>query len=373
MKQYKKFVFSTIFQSFFILIILALPIIIVDPYFHYHKPLKSLFYSLHNQRSQNDGITKHFEYDAIITGSSMTDNFKTTMANKLFNAEFIKLPYAGGSFKEINDNLNIAFEHNKNLKIVIRSIDKYAIEENKNAMNTTFGKHPTYLYDKNLINDVFYIFNREILFYEVIPLLKRSLKEKQKGVTDFDHYSYWMHDATFGKTVVLANRTEFKKPVRIYSLTEEQISTISENITQNITSLAKENPQCQFYYFSPPYSAAWWGKTYESGNLKRQIDIERLVIEQILQYENIKLYSFNNEYDITTNLNNYKDSNDRYGCHYGEWINSLMLEYMTQDKCLLTKDNYLDYLEKEKEFYSTFDYNSLFDQIDEEDRPCDLQ
>lgn len=46
---------------------------------------------------------------------------------------------------------------------------------------------------------------------------------------------------------------------------------------------------------------------------------------------------------------------------------------MAQDRGLLTKDNYLSYLDQEREFYSTFDYNSLFYQEDEEDPPCDLQ
>ena len=45
----------------------------VDPFMHYHKPLTDVFYyNLNNERSQNDGITKHFDYDALITGSSMT-------------------------------------------------------------------------------------------------------------------------------------------------------------------------------------------------------------------------------------------------------------------------------------------------------------
>lgn len=46
----------------------------IDPYMHFHKPdTARYFYSLDNQRSQNDGITKHFDYDALITGTSMTE------------------------------------------------------------------------------------------------------------------------------------------------------------------------------------------------------------------------------------------------------------------------------------------------------------
>ena len=49
----------------------------VDPFFHYHKPDTSrYYYTLDNQRSQNDGIIRHFDYDAMIIGSSMTENFR---------------------------------------------------------------------------------------------------------------------------------------------------------------------------------------------------------------------------------------------------------------------------------------------------------
>lgn len=57
----------------------------VDPFIHYHKPLtNAYFYPLDNQRSQNDGILKHFEYNALITGTSMTENFKTSELDELF-------------------------------------------------------------------------------------------------------------------------------------------------------------------------------------------------------------------------------------------------------------------------------------------------
>ena len=82
----------------------------IDPYMHFHKPdTERYFYSLDNQRSQNDGITKHFDYNAIITGTSMTENFMATEVDSIFNVNSIKVPYSGATYKEINDNLKTAF------------------------------------------------------------------------------------------------------------------------------------------------------------------------------------------------------------------------------------------------------------------------
>ena len=61
-----------------LLFLISSLVVYVDPYFHYHAPKTDLFfYGLYNQRSQNDGILRHFDYDAVITGTSMTENFRT--------------------------------------------------------------------------------------------------------------------------------------------------------------------------------------------------------------------------------------------------------------------------------------------------------
>ena len=96
-----------------------------------------------------------------------------------------------------------------------------------------------------------------------------------------------------------------------------------------------------------------------NGTVYKQIEAEKLAVEQILPYKNIKLFSFNNLTEITTNINHYKDKT-----HYAPWVNSLMLEYMHDGKCELTYDNYEAYLDRELEFYTTFDYASLNDQAD---------
>ena len=66
------------------LIILGAITVIVDPYFHYHKPLTSLEYPLRSERQRyiNDGILKNFDYNAIIVGSSMTENFKSSQLDE---------------------------------------------------------------------------------------------------------------------------------------------------------------------------------------------------------------------------------------------------------------------------------------------------
>lgn len=77
------------------------------------------------------------------------------------------------------------------------------------------------------------------------------------------------------------------------SLTEAECETVKSNIQQNVTSLAQAHPETVFYYFFSPYSIAYWGELLEDGTLNKQIEAEKIAIEEILKCENIKLYSFN--------------------------------------------------------------------------------
>ena len=115
----------------------------IDPFFHYHKPKTDrYYYTLDNPRSQNAGICKHFDYDAEITGSSMTRNFRTTEAEQLFHQRFIKPVYTGATFKEVNDGLVTALQANPDLKTVIRCLDTDRFFDPWYAMRGDLGQFP---------------------------------------------------------------------------------------------------------------------------------------------------------------------------------------------------------------------------------------
>lgn len=331
-------------------------IIVVDPYFHYHKPLAGLYYTLDNERSQNDGIIKHFDYDAIITGTSMSENFKTSEADEIFDANFIKVSFAGGTYAEINENIEKALDYNDDVKIVIRPLDYTYITDEADRSRTDLGTYPTYLYDKNPFNDVSYFFNKDILFDICLPMIDGARAGESGGITSFDDYANWMDTATFGAEAVLGDRAAFEAPMVKEPFLDDMKETVKENITQNVIELAEANPDVDFYYYFTTYSAAWWGNVVQDGSFYRWLAAEQYAIELILECENIHLYSFNTEFDVTTDLSNYSDE-----CHHGEWVNSQILTWLYDGTDLLTKDNYLDYIQTEMEFYQTYNYNSLFE------------
>ena len=174
------------------------------------------------------------------------------------------------------------------------------------------------------------------------------------GVTSFDEYANWMVTAEFGTAAVLGDKTQFGQPAEIQPYVDEVKEMVESNITQNVVELAKANSQVEFYYYLTPYSVAWWGSQKALGTMERWLSVEERAIELMLECDNIHLYSFNNEFDIVSNLDNYSDE-----CHHGDWINSQILGWLYSGTDQLTKENYKEYLAVERDFYMNFNYEGL--------------
>ncbi|MCR5770123.1 MAG: hypothetical protein K6G87_02680 [Butyrivibrio sp.] len=347
-----------IFISVFVClaVLMAVMVAVIDPFFHYHKPLGVFYYTLDNERYQNNGITRNFDYNALITGTSMTQNFKASQAQELWDKDFIKVCYAGAMYKEINDNIELALSTH-DVDVVVRCLDGTYLLEDKDAERNDLGTYPEYLYDDNIFNDVNYLLNSTVIGGYCLPMIFNLVTGGESGITSFDEYSRWMEQATLGATGVLGDRTSYTAPEEsVSTLTEEEIKTLTDTIKQNVTDTAAAHPDTQFYYFFPPYSAAFWGGSWEKGTLIKEIECYRLAAELILPYENIHLFAFDDMTDITCNLDNYRDVS-----HYGSDINDMILEMMAADENRLTLDNYNEYYDEMEQFYENYDFNSLIE------------
>lgn len=355
-KNYKKWFVILIVTLLVTLSLFSSVIVIIDPYFHYHKPLENLQYEIYNERYQNNGIVKNFDYDAIITGSSMTENFKTSEFDDLFDSKAVKVPFGGTTYKELGDNLKIAFNYNKDIKYVLMGLDYSHLLDTADAMNYSSHTYPDYLYDDEILNDLNYVFNITA-FRDSLKVIKYT----RDGffTTTFDEYSYWNDWYVFGKETILESfKSEtFEKTTKKKILSDEDRKNIEENFEQNIITIARENPECEFYFFITPYSLYYWYIFESMGNLNRQIDGEEYAIKYILNADcdNIHIFSFNNAFDITTNLDNYKDK-----AHYSAEINSFILNCIYEGKYELNEENYMDYIDEERQFYNSYDYSVLF-------------
>lgn len=346
----KKYVQTVLISTLLMITLFATIIALIDPYFHYHKPLSGLSYPLNNERYQNDGIVKHFDYDTIITGTSITENFKTTEFDSLFGVNSIKTSFQGTGYKEIDQNIRRGISANKNIKYVLRSLDSTRLIADKDEVEK--DSSPTYLFDNNLLNDVNYVLNKDVMLNDTY----RVLQNTKNGIptTSFDEYANWNASQTFGRDATLSSYSRSAPTSTKAELSPKEIKMIHENIAQNVIATANENPDITFYLFFPPYSICSWDILYREGKIEYSIAAEQIATMDLLKCNNIKLFSFNNNYSLICDLDNYKDY-----VHYGEWVNSDMLQWMRNDQYRLTTENVQEYFDSIFSFYTSYDYENI--------------
>ena len=350
----QKWVAGFIVCVFIALIACGTTVFVIDPYYHYRLPDNGLIYNSPGtgcERYINNGIIKRFKYNAIITGTSMTENFKTSEFDDIFGVMSIKIPFSGASFKEINDNLETAFSVNPNIKIIIRSLDLDGI--NKPADSMRYISYPEYLYDESLLNDVNYWLDKYTLLSGCGKVIVATIKKSPKF--NFDDYANWNDKFSFGKEAVLDTYERSELSDDIINLSNEEIEQIIDNVETNVVELARRYPDTRFIMFLTPYSICYWDSCYREGILLKSIQTQKIAIEKMLECDNIEIYSFCDDFELVCNLDNYKDRN-----HYGEDINSYILEQIGQGKHRITKDNYEKYIDEITDFYSNYNYNNIY-------------
>lgn len=336
------------------LIFAALTILIVDPYFHYHKPFSFLSYRLYEERYTNDGISRHFDYDAMITGTSMAQNFKPSEMDALFGTSSVKETFSGAGYAELSDNLRRALARNENLKTVLWTLDYNGLLREYDWAQ--YENYPTYLYDDNPFNDVSYLFNKSIFYHGVLPNISMTLN--QTGSTTMDEYSSWERETGLAAILGSYDRNHVNTDVPT-DFGEEEYEMVKKTISTNVTDIVNSYPDTAFYIFYTPYSICYWDSLNIKGTINRQISAETVATELLLECPNVKLYNFYDQYDVICNPDHYSDDG-----HYSAEINSRILKWISQDVGLVTKENYLEKLDQEKEFYTNYDYDSIYQEIE---------
>ena len=322
--------------------------VIVDPYFHYHAPLKGMSYRLYSERYINRGIAKNFEFDAVITGTSMNQNFKTSQMDELFGTNAVKLTFAGAGFQEIKDNLEVALSNN-DVKYVLWGIDYLGLCREHYWKG--YSSYPDYLYDENIFNDLSYIFNKTILVEGLVNTVLMNIKGEESMT--FDEYSSWEGETGWPAITKFYQRSEEILPM--IDLREDEKWHVKDNITKNIISIAEKYPDTKFLLFYTPYSALYWEDLYRSGGLERQLQIEKITTELLLECENIDLYSFVKETELADDLTKFRDKE-----HYMSETNIDIMNWIANGQGRVTKDNYLDIIEWEREHYMNYNYDQLY-------------
>lgn len=328
---------------------------VFDPYFHFHEPFSFVSYRLHDERYTNDGISRHFEYDAVITGTSMAQNFKPSEVDALFGTQCVKETFSGAGYQELSQNLRRALGYNEDLGTIFWALDYNGLIREKDWVQ--YEGYPEYLYDDDPWNDVQYVFNKSVFYHGVFPNIIRTVTAQPRDT--MDAYSAWDKETGLSYVLQTYDREHVEEDMPTELGPEEQ-AMVRENITENIIALTEAYPDTTFYLFYTPYSICYWDSLKQEGSMMRQFQAEQMVTELLLECPNVKLYNFFDQYDVITDLDNYRDKE-----HYSAEVNRQILEWIASGEGLVTKEDYMARLEEEKDFYLHYDYERIYEAVDQ--------
>lgn len=329
--------------------------VLVDPYFHYHKPITK--YRLNDERYINDGIARHFDYDAIITGNSLCQNFSTSQYDELFGTSSVKLPYSGAGYKEIWESLGRALEYNDGVKEVLVCMDLQDLD--READWERYEGNPTYLYDDNVFNDIKYIFNKDAIYRGALYNLIWTVTGHES--TSMDEYSSWERET--GPEVACASLQIIPNDVDPdgWSYDDEDEERVRNNVYSNIIPVIEKYPQVEFKIVVPPSSVARWAEYCLNNQVEYRIDGLEYALGELILLPNVEIYAFDDAYDVTTNLDLYSDT-----IHYNASINEWMLKSVYNGGHYLDNTLFLEYFDGIRKFYLEYDYSLLNRYIEQD-------
>lgn len=299
-----------------VLALLAAAVYIIDPYYNYraydHKYKLDKIFSV-------PGVVKNYDYDAIVIGSSMTQNFDMDSFRQELGQNPIKATLGGITGKEISALFKLAQDSGHAQTYYI------CIDNSVLSADSQEQRFPDYLMDFSLLNDYKYFWGYEA-WMRFIPLnlgllaadsLGIELPQRFSEARSIDLMGDWAYRYEFSADRVLSIYSESDNGAAI----NVDMAGISENALDNcevfVDSLDLSRGDIVFFF--PPYSSLLWYKMEKEGSLESTMELKRHFMELVDGYDNVKVYDFQGA-DFTADLDNYMDMS-----HYSPEINDFMV------------------------------------------------
>lgn len=297
---------------------------VVDPFQHYRlAPREQVRFPRVLQRYINPGLARHAEYDFIITGSSLMENYNLAEVAQICNARPVNLATSAMAAYEQRKILELALRHRRP-KAVVMSLDfnSFAAPLDGSLPEIT-EPLPLYLYNDNPLDDYSYLLAgpvamRSLAILRDVPVGRYS--------TDPDRAWSWDHEVNFSRARALQgidpasiNRNFHQGP--------RTIEHMRASFEANIVPLVERNPGTRFTLVFPPYSIVVWADFVQRGQLEVSLAFKRYVVQRLASLPNVRLLDFQWDGAITHNLDLYADI-----YHFSPAINRQILAAACEDQ-----------------------------------------
>lgn len=321
----------------------------LDPLLQYGGERGPLTSRVYTEMYSNPGIAKNYNYSAVLLGSSMVENTDVSELDKLYNCKTIKVPYSGASSYNHKTILDVCYNSGNKIDKVFWSLDEYALTTDKDTPRYPL---PDYLYDDNKLNDLSYLLNLDIFYFYTSKDIMNTIKHQKKIMMEDGS---WVDDESiYCKKNALAS---ISYPIEQKKSAGEKcyLKNLTDNLKYNILPFVEQHPETEFNFYMVPYSMLEWYQQKRNGTFDGVIYSAKTAVGEILKHSNVKVHFFQDEKDIITNLDLYRDYT-----HFKPEINSWMSKEMKKGSHLLNRKNYKKVFKSFKKYLNDFDYDMFY-------------
>jgi len=312
----------------------------VDPFQYFRKATRYEPRMYADTRFMNAGFARHYDYDSIVIGTSMAENFRPSQIDSVMGGRFIKLSMAGALPYEEARLLQAAFSSKgDSIRSVVWGVDQASWVLSADRRDT-IDFFPDYLYSglsPQLISR--YLASKDVYY---ISLIARGLPLNPAVRLNFDILSYWSGRDPFGcRYVRHAYELVGTRPNPALG---QDAATLTANVDANLRDhlipVIQGNPRTVFYLFIPPYSAAdaLYRAQHSPAELPARLYLKQRLTQLAASQTNVRFYDFQSVHSVTDDLANYEDI-----YHYSGAINDWMISYMHSHDGLPAEAGYVEY------------------------------
>lgn len=320
---------------------------VFDPFYQYHKPILGMEAVLYDRDNQVVGTIRNFDYDTVLLGSSVVENADSTFLDQTYGGQTLKVIRASGSAADLLYYLEMAHDYQE-LKRVFWCLDIFALTAGQ-EVTLLGGDTPRYLHTRTVLDDIPYLYNKEILFQRIPQMFAYHAQGRNTGGHAYD----WSDGKEFSAVKAMQ---AYEKPAE--AMPETQPVGWEQDLSANLQMISDEitqHPEVEYVFFFPPYSMMWWDSGYVNGLGEVYLAVLEQTFSELLSHANVRLFYFQDQQDIICDLDNYMDM-----IHFAPQINQYMLQCIADSSYEVTEDNAREYLDHMRQVYNYIITEGIF-------------
>ena len=345
----KKFVRLSLILTAVFLVLIAAVNIAIDPLFQYHKPWFGLEPVITNERYQNAGVIKHFDFDNAVLGTSLSENFIISEVNDTFGGNSVKLTMYGSSIYNMTYQLELMKKREVKPRVILCDMSPALFEAPNDTLKNPL---PTFLYNDNPLDDGEYLWNFSILndfTYQTVML------NVNHSVPDYNTVFVSEESKNFGREKALSHYSRPKVSSEEVD-TEGYLALEKKNLAL-FTQYIEAMPDIEFVFFFAPVSMLYWDEQTRRNRVPTLKAAYTEACKTLTSYKNVKVHFWADEemLAVMSDLDNYVDA-----CHYNGQVSSEMLRRIKNQQGLINSENYQEQVNILFKYIKKFKYDSYF-------------